>query len=115
MIRDVLEAQRNLAQFKSDLDSANETRSEHIESLGVHRSTPGYALELGRINLPTIAPAARGLLADQVGPSAMMERQALTSFVQAQFAISKRRRWAGVVMLIAGVIAGYTSSMLSVT
>ncbi|MFD4182785.1 hypothetical protein, partial [Rhodococcus sp. NPDC058514] len=69
----------------------------------------------GSIRLPTIVPAAREALADQIGPSSKIERQALTEFVQAQFAISKARTWSGIGLLVVGVITGYLANMLSVS
>lgn len=43
-----------------------------------------------------------------------MERRALTEFVQAQYVVSKKRRWLGVSLLFIGVVAGYVASILSV-
>lgn len=111
---DVMQAQRNLTGFKVRLDEAAEKRQEHLDHLARQsgRSIPGFGG--GSIKLPAIAHQAREQLADQLGPSGMVERQALTDFVQAQFAISKHRLWLGISLLFAGVIVGYTANMLAV-
>ncbi|WP_125458614.1 hypothetical protein [Rhodococcus sp. 1168] len=114
VVLDVRQAQRNLDSFKKKLDEAQTAKDEHIKALAKQsgRSYPGFGG--GRIKGPTISPLAFEPIANQLGPSAPIERQALTEFVQSQYAVSKQRRWVGVILLFIGVLAGYAGSMLSV-
>lgn len=78
---DVKQAQSNLTAFKSRLDEADHKRREHLQHLAQQsgRSIPGFGGS--SIRLPTIIPQAREQLVDQLGPSGLVERQALTAFV----------------------------------
>ncbi|MGC4964080.1 hypothetical protein [Gordonia sp. DT101] len=109
---DVKQSQDNTTHFKEALDHADETRRNHIADLD---RPPGSIASPfgGSIRLPQIAQSARGQLADQLGPSAMEERKALTAFVRAQYEVSKPRRWIGVVLLVVGIAAGYAGNMIA--
>ncbi|OZD51675.1 hypothetical protein CH252_14970 [Rhodococcus sp. 06-1477-1B] len=114
VVLDVRQAQTNLDQFKVRLDEAAAAKENHLRQIAAHsgRSYPGFGG--GRIRGPVIPEASRDQIADQLGPSGLMERRALTEFVQAQYVVSKKRRWLGVSLLFIGVVAGYVASILSV-
>ncbi|BAH53685.1 hypothetical protein [Rhodococcus opacus] len=114
VVMDVIQAQRNMDAFKEQLDDAQEAKEEHLREMERQsgRTYPGFGG--GVIRGPTIPVQAREQIADQLGPSSRLERQALMDFVSAQYSISKRRRWIGVGLLFLGVVAGYAGSMLSV-
>ncbi|WP_143548881.1 hypothetical protein [Rhodococcus sp. ACS1] len=113
VVLDVKQAQDNVTTFKQRLDEANSKKEEHLQQMAAQSGRAVRGWRGGSIHLPTIPEQARGPLADQIGPSSMIERRALTEFVAAQYAISKVRRWSGVGLLFAGLAIGYVASMLS--
>lgn len=108
---DVKQAQDNTTRFKRALDDAARTRHDHISNMG--RSPTRRRSPLGgSIQMPKLPSEARAQIADQLGPSAMEERKALTEFVSNQYEISKTRRWAGVLLLVLGFTVGFTANIV---
>mgnify|MGYP001354322049 FL=1 len=103
----------NVQLLRSDLADAETIKDQHRAALKQDPgSIPGFGG--GRINLPRIASQAHEGLVQQLGPGAAAERTALRQFLEAQFSADGRRTWAGVALLVVGIVVGYFANMLGV-
>lgn len=107
---DIRDAQRNTAKFKHDLDNAEVIRQEHIESLDKPFAVIPGDWMAGRKRREIKYPEEyRETIANQLGPAAAEQREALIAYVNAQNERSGTRLWLGVGLVVAGALIAYAA------